>query len=68
MFYRPFPSVTDFNRNLPDSSLGISKNNLHTFKSQAHIQLGLNIELARLGSVRFELARYDNELARLDSL
>jgi hypothetical protein len=30
--------------------------------------VGLDIELARLGSVRLELARYDNELAQLDSL
>jgi hypothetical protein len=27
------------------------------------VQVGLDIELARLGSVRLELARYDNELA-----
>jgi hypothetical protein len=33
-----------------------------------YLYLGLDIELARLGSVRLELARYDNELARLDSL
>jgi hypothetical protein len=32
------------------------------------VRIGLDIELARLGSVRLELARYDNELARLDSL
>jgi hypothetical protein len=33
-----------------------------------HPCAGLDIELARLGSVRLELARYNNELARLDSL
>jgi hypothetical protein len=31
-------------------------------------RIGLDIEMAQLGSVRLELARYDNELARLDSL